>query len=189
MWHGSEQLPWKVSTNISRHANYALTWQEKPTAQGFCSIYWGPYSLAPGRCGSNFDEVNPVYPYRLQPLWFDGNIEIDGLVQERCYSSALALELRLSCTNPSRYNFQTGECHRTSLMRSQHWFSWWLGAVRQQVIIWTRGVTIHLVMIRFVLRYTACNILSDTIFAIHISDILFILELSIGEDLGDRIYG
>ena len=53
----------------------------------------------------------------------------------------------------------------------------------------TRGVTIHLVTIRFVLRYTACDILHDTIFAIHISDILFIQELSICEDLGDRIYG
>ena len=29
---------------------------------------------------------------------------IDGLVQERCNSSALAMELRLSCTNPSIYN-------------------------------------------------------------------------------------
>ena len=44
-------------------------------------------------------------------------------------------------------------------------------------------------MIRFVLRYTASDTLHDTIFAIHISDILFILELSIAEDLGDRIYG
>ena len=35
-----------------------------------------------------------------------------------------------------------------------------------------RGVTIHLVTIRFVLRYTACDTLHDTIFAIHISDIL-----------------
>ena len=26
---------------------------------------------------------------------------IDGLVQEKCDSSALAMELRLSCTNPS----------------------------------------------------------------------------------------
>ena len=52
-----------------------------------------------------------------------------------------------------------------------------------------RGVTIHLVTIRFVLRYTACDILHDTIFAMHISDILFIQELSICEDLGDRIYG
>ena len=51
-----------------------------------------------------------------------------------------------------------------------------------------RGVTIHLVTIRFVLWYTACDTLHDTIFAIHISDILFIQELSIGEDLGDRIY-
>ena len=45
-----------------------------------------------------------------------------------------------------------------------------------------RGVTIHLVTIRFVLRYTACDILNDTIFTIHISDILYIQELSIGED-------
>ena len=29
--------------------------------------------------------------------------QIDGLVQERRNSSALAMELRLSCTNPSRY--------------------------------------------------------------------------------------
>ena len=28
---------------------------------------------------------------------------LDGLVQERCNSSANALELGLSCTNPSRY--------------------------------------------------------------------------------------
>ena len=40
-----------------------------------------------------------------------------------------------------------------------------------------RGVTIHLVTIRFVLWYTACDTLNDTIFAIHISDILFIQEL------------
>ena len=45
-----------------------------------------------------------------------------------------------------------------------------------------RGVTMHLVTIRFVLRYTACDILNGTIFTIHISDILFIQELSIGED-------
>ena len=51
-----------------------------------------------------------------------------------------------------------------------------------------KGVTIHLVMIRFVLRYNACDTLHDTIFTIHILDILFIQELSIGEDLGDKIY-
>ena len=30
--------------------------------------------------------------------------DIDGLVQERRNSSALAMELRLSCTNPSKYS-------------------------------------------------------------------------------------
>ena len=29
-----------------------------------------------------------------------------------------------------------GECHRTSLMISQHWFRYWLGAVRQQANTW-----------------------------------------------------
>ena len=28
----------------------------------------------------------------------------------------------------------SGECHRTHLMISQHWFRWWLGAIRQQAI-------------------------------------------------------
>ena len=33
----------------------------------------------------------------------DGGVDIDGLVQERRNSSALAMELRLSCTNTSIY--------------------------------------------------------------------------------------
>ena len=31
----------------------------------------------------------------------------------------------------------SGECHRTSLIRIQHWFRQWLDAVRQQAISWT----------------------------------------------------
>ena len=30
----------------------------------------------------------------------------------------------------------SGECHRTPLMTSQHWFMKWLGAIRQQAIFW-----------------------------------------------------
>ena len=46
----------------------------------------------------------------LEPTWqysctsqvnFLKQIHIDGLMQEKCNSSALAVELRLSCTNPS----------------------------------------------------------------------------------------
>ena len=47
--------------------------------------------------------------------------------------------------------------------------------------IWHRDVTIHSVTIRFILWHTACNALHDTILVIHISDILFIQEISIGE--------
>ena len=30
----------------------------------------------------------------------------------------------------------SGECHRIPLMISQHWFRWWLGAIRHQAITW-----------------------------------------------------
>ena len=33
-------------------------------------------------------------------------------------------------------NLPVDECHSTLLMISQHWFSEWLGAVRQQAIAW-----------------------------------------------------
>ena len=36
---------------------------------------------------------------------------IDRLVQERCNSSALALELHLSCTNPSIYDVHMAVVH------------------------------------------------------------------------------
>ena len=36
----------------------------------------------------------------------------------------------------SLMKFLPGECLWTSLMISQHWFRWWLGAVRQQAITW-----------------------------------------------------
>ena len=32
------------------------------------------------------------------------------------------------------------DCHKALLMISQHWFGWWLGAVRQQAITWTNVV-------------------------------------------------
>ena len=38
-----------------------------------------------------------------EPFWMSGEY-VDGLVQETRNSSALAMELRLSCTNPSLYD-------------------------------------------------------------------------------------
>ena len=37
------------------------------------------------------------------------------------------------------------ECNRTSLLESQHWFRWWLVAIRQQAISWA---SIHLNLCR-----------------------------------------
>ena len=50
--------------------------------------------------------MGPVSTERPSTLvWaFRGEAKIDGLLQERRNSSALAMELRLSCTNPSRWS-------------------------------------------------------------------------------------
>ena len=39
----------------------------------------------------------------------------------------------------SLVNLPLDEYHLTLLMTSQHWFRWWLGAVRQQAITWASG--------------------------------------------------
>ena len=65
------------------------------------------------RCQPNVKEiweisvsVSWITMWKKGILFVDVNLSIpwhqsDGLVQERCNSSALAMELRLSCTNPS----------------------------------------------------------------------------------------
>ena len=71
-------------------------------------------------CKTNLSsEFNSVSEYanltvsvNMMPTFFcmarsDIESYIDGLVQERCNSSALAMELRLSCTNPSIYTFSS----------------------------------------------------------------------------------
>ena len=45
-------------------------------------------------------EIKCMVPVAVPKTW---NHELDELVQERRNSSALAMELRLSCTNPSNY--------------------------------------------------------------------------------------
>ena len=45
-----------------------------------------------------------------------------------------------------------------------------------------KSLTIHAIMMQFISRYTACDTLNNMMFAIHISELLFIQELSVGED-------
>ena len=52
----------------------------------------------------NYAPVIPVLNVWLLS-WVHNGREIDGLVQERLDSSALAVELRLSCFNPSKCKY------------------------------------------------------------------------------------
>ena len=47
-------------------------------------------------------QIRPTYSKNQKGQYFHQS-QIDGLVQERRNSIANALELRLSCTNPSKY--------------------------------------------------------------------------------------
>ena len=44
--------------------------------------------------------------------------------------------LRIKCMSRNVVKLFFGEFHRSPLMISQHWFWYWLGAIRQQTIIW-----------------------------------------------------
>ena len=61
-------------------------------------------------------EFNTAY---FHALWF---YEVDGLVQERRNSISNALELRLSCTNPSKWKHFLHADFRVSLMLLEHPF-------------------------------------------------------------------
>ena len=64
-------------------------------------------SFVPKRCGSNFKSM------------------IFKLIIQTVLAWALAVKLL------------SGKYHRTLLMRNQHWFRLWLGAIRQQAITWS----------------------------------------------------
>ena len=73
--------------------NFAHAMQVQPSwgIQNFIMISW----LELGETKHNFHQILMEKKYLFH---------IDGLVQERCNSIAKALELHLSCTNPSIYN-------------------------------------------------------------------------------------
>ena len=68
----------------------------------------------------------------LKGLWWvswwisyhrERHIDLDGLVQERCNSSALAMELRLSCIDPSIWCWT--ECNRWHAVAGTKWRVTW----------------------------------------------------------------
>ena len=54
----------------------------------------------------------------------DTHNHIEGLVQERCNSSALAMELRLSCTNPGNPSILPSRMSTVVSMSTSSWENW-----------------------------------------------------------------
>ena len=69
--------------------------------------------------------VNSMAPWRL------GSTCVFLKVQ--CIIVQLIIQMRMMAHALS-VKWLSGECHRTSVMISQHWFRWWLGLIRLQTI-------------------------------------------------------
>ena len=79
---------WLLCTPCSHFA-----WCGTSAGAGPAPPAWGPPPRAP--------PPSPRHDLGCDSSWNNTRYDIDGLVQERRNSSALAMELRLSCTNPS----------------------------------------------------------------------------------------
>ena len=62
--------------------------------------------------------ITPIY-YKVQANLLY-NDHFDGLVQERCNASALAMELRLSCSNPSIFSTYSLKTLHSSSVRARY---------------------------------------------------------------------
>ena len=120
--------------------------------------------IALNRCKHGFTEIIPNEWHRMVqvclPNFSQGRhhyLQIDGLMQERRNCIAHALELRLSCTNPSKLCRQHNPIHimvvgspspcPDTILHNATFFCWrspkakikWLKSIhsRQQAIIWT----------------------------------------------------
>ena len=88
-----------------------------------CTVGSGPVGLVGVRtgCPLNVSQCQPrlLFMYiiwtRLTLYVLNCFEEINRLVQERCNSSALAMELHLSCTSPSKYIWTYGSIFYNSL--------------------------------------------------------------------------
>ena len=98
-----------------------------------------PPNKAPGPSPPPSPAMLPPAPNRLPESW--NKVHIDGFVQKRRNSSALAMELRLSCTNPLIHHrhqlthiFMNENCNRISLKNinsemilfSMEYYSTWI---------------------------------------------------------------
>ena len=80
--------------------------QSEPVAR---AIQWGALRRVPVKSRWPFQYKDFRIHFNIKTISRKRNSyykdQIDGLVQERFNSSALAMALRLSCTNPSRWSF------------------------------------------------------------------------------------
>ena len=85
-------LPWHLQMSI--HSIYARLIHMGQVTKLWCLVTWFCYQLI-AKPGNKTATVSWPDPYDTEWWYY-----FDGLVQERCNSSALAMEIHFSCTKP-----------------------------------------------------------------------------------------
>ena len=122
--------------------------------------------------------LSQCWPRSLLPYGVSRPEWVNSLVPERCGNNFKSNAFRNLIFRIVAWTFSvillSGECHRTSLMRSQHWIRQWLGAIRQQAITWAN---IDLVLWSHITRPHWVNYLfSRQIFKLTLQGILFLFK-------------
>ena len=105
IWHFSEQIMLNLGENISPNhlTGWMFYWPQATWQWGMWSLELFQVMVCCLFSTNSMFDCHQWGPVTFNWWKFRGNI--DGLVQQRCNSIALAVELRLSCTNPSIYSW------------------------------------------------------------------------------------
>ena len=115
---------------MHRRRNLDETWINIPTCWIILTMtsakYWHSYHGSVSSFNSPYVVTSPLVTWWCLMAWRKLDPHLDGLVQKRCNSSALAMELHLSCNNPSIWSgtaLQLNQCWIIVNWTPQTWIS------------------------------------------------------------------
>ena len=95
---------WQITPSVTNKSLFTVAIHYFIFYMLFHALNWHESNQLKQTLTAHFTILLPRMPYSNLVLW----CHINGLVQERRNASALAMELRLSCTNPSAWTQGTG---------------------------------------------------------------------------------
>ena len=118
----------------------AVKFNHLPVPPCHCVILWGSVSCALRLC-SVFVACNPSSGCCVHALcsWLRFQINNSSLALGRSEGHfKMRFSILFSTVSSHLMIMPSNKCHRNLLMISEHWFRYWLSAIRQQAITWAK---------------------------------------------------